>query len=131
MYGPHEEDKKDQASPITKFTKQAKENKVIKIFENSENYMRDFVCVSDICKVHEQMLTTDTSGIFNVGTGKSTSFLRIAKIIAEKYNAKLETIPMPANLSKQYQTYTCADLTKLNKHIDINWKTVKEFIDDQ
>ena len=131
VYGPHEEDKKDQASPITKFTKQAKENKVIKIFENSENYMRDFVCVSDICKVHEQMLTTDTSGIFNVGTGKSTSFLRIAKIIAEKYNAKLETIPMPANLSKQYKSYTCADLTKLNKHIDINWKTVKEFIDDQ
>ena len=69
--------------------------------------------------------------ILTICVEDTTSFLRIAKIIAEKYNAKLETIPMPTNLSKQYQTYTCADLTKLNKHIDINWKTVKEFIDYQ
>jgi len=131
VYGSDEEHKKDQASPITKFTKQAKEDKVIKIFENSENYLRDFVCVDDVCTVHEQMLKKDVSGIFNVGTGKTTSFLRIAGIIAKKYNAKIETIPMPLNLSNQYQSYTCADLTKLNKHIDINWKTVKEFVNDQ
>ena len=36
VYGEGEEHKGDQASPISKFTKQARENDIIKIFEDSE-----------------------------------------------------------------------------------------------
>ena len=129
VYGPYEDHKNDQASPIHKFTQQDKNNKVIKVFENSENYKRDFICVSDVCRVHESMLKTDTSGIFNVGTGTTTSFQDVAEIIANKYDAKIETIEMPDKLKSQYQEYTCADLTNLNKHCKINdYMTVKEYI---
>jgi len=129
VYGPHEDHKGDQASPVHKFTQQAKDNKVIKLFENSDKYVRDFVCVSDVCRVHEEMLTQDTSGIFNVGTGTTTSFKEVADVIANKWGAKVETIPMPENLKGQYQEYTCADLTNLNKHCKINdYMTVKEYI---
>jgi len=31
----------------------------------------------------------------------------------------MEYIPMPENIKKQYQTYTCADLTKLNKTLEL------------
>jgi len=43
------------------------------------------------------------------------SFLDVAKEIAEKYNARIETIPMPEVLKTSYQEYTCADMRKTNE----------------
>ena len=131
VYGAHEEHKGNQASPVTKFTQQAKETGVIKVFENSDQYKRDFVCVDDVCTVHSQMLQQDVSGIFNVGTGVPTSFQSVADSVAKKYGAKIETIPMPAELKGQYQSYTCADLTQLNKNVTIQFKTVEQYLNDQ
>jgi ADP-L-glycero-D-manno-heptose 6-epimerase len=128
VYGAHEEHKGNQASPISKFIQQAQQTGVIKLFENSEKYLRDFVCVDDVCDVHEQMLTKDVSGIFNVGTGTPTSFAEVAEIIAKKYNARIELVPMPTQLKAQYQTYTCADTTLLNTHVNIQYKTIEEYI---
>ena len=56
VYGEGEEHKGDQASPYTKFAYQAKDNGVIKLFEDSNNYLRDFVCVDDICKLLKSLL---------------------------------------------------------------------------
>ena len=89
VYGPGENEKGDQASPFTKFTKQAQEDGIIKVFQLSEHYKRDFVCVEDICKVHEKMLTVDASDIYNVGTGVAESFETVAQAIAKKYDAKI------------------------------------------
>ena len=114
VYGSHEDHKGDQASPYHKFEKQAKETGIIKIFEGSENFERDFIHVDTVCNVHKLMLEKDESGIFNVGMGETKSFLTVAQEIADKHNAKIEYIPMPENIKKQYQTYTCADVTKLN-----------------
>ena len=130
VYGNNEEHKGDQASPVTKFTKQAKDTGVIKVFENSEKFLRDFVCVDDVCNVHCQMLEKDASGIFNVGTGTATSFQSVAESVAKKYDAKIEKIPMPEALKGQYQSYTCADLTELNKNVIINYKTVEQYLND-
>ena len=131
VYGPGEEHKGDQASPLTKFEKQAKEAGSINILEGSENYLRDFVHVDDVCDAHIQMLNADTNGIYNVGTGKTESFANIANWIAKKHDATVNTIPLPNNLQGQYQNYTCADITRLNKHVNKQWKTVKEYIDEQ
>jgi len=114
VYGPYESHKENQASPYYNFDKQAKETGVIKIFEGSENFKRDFIHVDTVCKIHEAMLNKKVSGIFNVGMGETKSFLQVAEEIAKKHNAKIEYIPMPENIKYQYQTYTCADLTKLN-----------------
>ena len=118
VYGPHEDHKGDQASPYHKFEKQAKETGVIKLFEGSENFKRDFVPVETVVDVHEKFLNVKESGVWNVGTGQARSFTEVANEIAEKYNAKIEYIPMPDNISKQYQSYTCADLTKLRTTLD-------------
>jgi ADP-L-glycero-D-manno-heptose 6-epimerase len=116
VYGPHEDHKGDQASPYYKFEKQAKETGVIKLFEGSENFKRDFVPVETVVDVHEKFFNVKESGVWNIGTGKPKSFTEVANEIAEKYNAKIEYIPMPENIAKQYQAYTCADLTNLRKH---------------
>ena len=128
VYGPGEEHKGEQASPYTKFTRQAKENNVITLFEDSENYKRDFVCVEDICRVHEKMFDSTATGIFNVGTGAATSFETVATAIANKHNAGIHRIPIPDNIKSQYQKYTCADLTKLNSAIDMQWTNIEDYI---
>ncbi len=113
VFGPHE-NHKDQPSPYHAFARQAKETGVIKLFENSDRYLRDFVPVDFVTTIHQKFFNVKESGIWNVGTGKPTSFETVARSIAEQYNAKIEYIPMPAHLRDQYQEYTCADLTKLN-----------------
>jgi ADP-L-glycero-D-manno-heptose 6-epimerase len=130
VYGRNgEEHKGNMASPFTKFSKQAQENSIIKVFEKSYDYKRDFVCVEDICKVHDQMLGKDKSGIFNVGTGRAVDFETVAKTIAKKYDADIEYIPMPENLKGQYQEYTCANIEKLTNIIDIEWTKIEDYID--
>lgn len=119
VYGPHEDHKGDQASPYYKFEKQAKETGVIKIFEDSDKYLRDFVPVEKIIDVHQRFWGVSESGVWNIGTGRATSFESVARMIADKHGAKVEYIPMPDSVKKQYQTYTCADLTRLQKHFNI------------
>jgi ADP-L-glycero-D-manno-heptose 6-epimerase len=130
VYGPHEGDKGNQASPYTKFKEQAIRDKIIKVFEHSDHYKRDFICVEDICKVHEKMLGVDASDIYNVGTGNAESFETVAQTISKKYGAKIEYIPIPDNIKNQYQEYTCANLDKLNNVIDMDWKNIKDYIND-
>jgi ADP-L-glycero-D-manno-heptose 6-epimerase len=131
VYGGYgEAHKGDMASPYTKFTKQAKEDGIIKVFENSENYKRDFVCVEDLCKLHEKMFDVNTSGIFNAGTGVAKSFETVAQAIAKKHNAAIEYIPIFENLKGQYQEYTCANLDKLNSVVDMKWTDIKDYINE-
>jgi ADP-L-glycero-D-manno-heptose 6-epimerase len=114
VYGPHEDHKGDQASPYYKFTQQAKTLGVIKLFEGSDKYLRDFVPVETVVDIHKKFLTIPETGIWNIGTGKAKSFQQVAEEIASKYNARIEYIPMPDNVKQHYQTFTQADLTKLN-----------------
>lgn len=113
VYGQCEGHKGNQASPYTQFEKQAKETGVIKIFEGSGQFRRDFVPVSCITTVHKEFFKVNESGIWNIGTGEPKSFLEVAMEVAEKYNAKIKTVPFPKHLKGHYQEYTCADLTKL------------------
>lgn len=115
VYGPHE-DHKDQPSPHHKFTKQAAESGVIKLFEGSEHFKRDFVPVGTVIEIHKKFFNVKESGIWNVGTGTPQSFKSIAETIATDMNAEIEYVPMPNDLKAQYQKYTCADLTKLKKY---------------
>jgi ADP-L-glycero-D-manno-heptose 6-epimerase len=118
VYGPNEEHKGSQASPYCQFEKQAKETGVIKVFENSEKYKRDFIHVSQIITFHKLFMQKDVSGIFNLGNGSTRSFMDVAEQVARLYDAKIETIPMPENLKHSYQEYTCADMKKTWKVLE-------------
>jgi ADP-L-glycero-D-manno-heptose 6-epimerase len=119
VYGPDaEEHKGNQASPFYQFEKQAKETGVIKVFENSENYARDFIHVNDIVNYHLKFLLKKESGTFNLGTGNTLSFLEVAQRIAKKYNAKIAYIPMPDVLKSSYQKFTCANMYKTKKALN-------------
>lgn len=117
VYGPHEEHKGKQASPFQQFAEQAKNTGKIKLFEGSENYLRDFVHVDHIVNTHKKFFSVGESGLWNVGTGSTMSFLDVAKHTQSLYGGELEFIPMPDQLVGKYQAYTKSDNTKINECI--------------
>jgi ADP-L-glycero-D-manno-heptose 6-epimerase len=108
VYGTGEEHKGNQASPFCQFRRQAQQHGVIRVFEHSDQYRRDFVPVETVVDYHLRFLTAPVSGVFNIGTGTTQSFLDIAR----KYSRPIQEIPMPEHLRVGYQAYTCADMTR-------------------
>lgn len=113
VYGEHEDHKGDQASPYNKFLHQALTTGEIVLFENSDQYFRDFVSVDRVVDIHKKFLNIKESGVWNVGTGAPKSFQSIADQIVNWTDAHIRYIPMPEAMRSQYQAYTCADITKL------------------
>jgi len=131
VYGLGEAKKGDQASPISKFIKQAQGSGEISLFENSEKYKRDFVCVEDVCEIHYKMLQNSASGIFNIGTANPISFRDVADIVKANSHCTIKEIPMPKELKAQYQKFTKADNSKILDIVgEFEWKSVKEYVED-
>ena len=77
---------------------------------------RDFVWVGDVVDVLLWLLDTpDVSGLFNLGTGVARSYLDLAHAVCDAAGMprRVEFVPMPDALRGQYQSYTCADMTRL------------------
>ena len=61
-------------------------------------------------------LYQNISGIFNVGTGKASSFNSLAKeVIKYFHKGKVKYIDFPENLVNSYQPFTKANVNKLRK----------------
>lgn len=122
VYGADE--KKDDfcTSPVYRFSEQAKNDGVIKIFRGSQNTYRDFVWVGDIIDI---ITTNSKSGIFDLGCSHSISFLEVAEIVSEKFDVPVKFIPMPEIIKGKYQTYTYA-----KKEFDHEFMMVKDFVRD-
>ena len=122
VYG-SKENKGSQSSPVTTFTNQARDTGVIKVFEGSDRFWRDFVCVSDVVDI---VLNNEaSSGIYDLGTGTPISFLDVAKIIAKKEGAEIVTIPFPQHLIGKYQEYTIANMQWIDGY---DFTTIKEYL---
>jgi hypothetical protein len=95
VYGNQEDHKGDQASPISKFTKQVRETGKLKLFTGSHEFLRDFVCVNDIVNV---VLDNDKpSGIYDLGTSKPISVSRGCRISHTKrrWRNRIHSISRP------------------------------------
>lgn len=110
VYGPHEDHKDNQASPFHRFPIELKNKGYVSVFEGSENFKRDFVHVSELINIHKRFFNIHRSGLWNIGSGDPKSFYEVAKM----FTTNIKTIPIPENIKSSYQSYTCADLTRLN-----------------
>jgi len=114
VFGHNEHHKGSMASPVHKFTMQARETGKIKIFEGSANFRRDFIHIDDVVAMTLAAPNFKQSGIYNVGTGVARSFEDVANIIAKELNAEVVEIPFPSHLKGKYQAYTCSNNTKIS-----------------
>jgi len=122
VYGDHEDHKGDQASPVSKFTSQLENTGVLKLFEGSDQFKRDFICVDDIVEI---VLNNDKpSGIYDLGTSNPLSFQEVAEQVAYHYKGAIEYIPFPEHLVGKYQTYTCAK----KEWGGYKFKTINEYL---
>jgi ADP-L-glycero-D-manno-heptose 6-epimerase len=122
VYGPREAHKGEMASVAYKQDLRLREGDVVELFAGSDGYAdgehrRDFVHVADCVDVTVWFLQhRETSGIFNVGTGRAQSFNDVARaVIAHHGRGRIEYVPMPERLRGSYQSFTQADLTALRK----------------
>jgi len=106
VYGDGEQNKGDQASPVSKFTKQIQETGKLKLFEGSDKFLRDFICVNDVVDI--VLNNNQSSGIYDLGTSNPVSFQHVAECVSKKYNGEIEYISFPEHLKGKYQDYTCA-----------------------
>ncbi|MFM7519647.1 MAG: ADP-glyceromanno-heptose 6-epimerase [Planctomycetota bacterium] len=119
VYGPGESHKGRMASVAWHSFVAARQGRAPRLFAGSEGFVRDFIAVDDVARVNlwflaEAAAGRDRSGIYNVGSGAPRSFADMGTIISSLAGVPApEVIPFPDDLRGQYQTYTCADLTKL------------------
>lgn len=119
VYGPGEQHKGAMASAVWRCLEAAKRGEAPELFAGSERFFRDFIHVRDV--VHVNMFFLDAAltgqkktGIYNVGTGIARSFVDVGALVSQVSGSPAPiTIPFPAELAKQYQTYTCADIYSL------------------
>ncbi|TAJ15254.1 ADP-glyceromanno-heptose 6-epimerase [Marinilabiliaceae bacterium JC017] len=130
VFGYQENHKGSMASVPFHFFNQANENGEIKVFEGSENFLRDFIFIEDVVKVIDFFFESGKSGIYNCGTGTARSFMEMAKIFSSEFgNCQIKTIPFPEHLKGKYQAYTKADRTALNNvGYDNSFLTLEEGI---
>tara|TARA_B100000519_G_scaffold119946_1_gene103533 strand:+ start:256 stop:1197 length:942 start_codon:yes stop_codon:yes gene_type:complete len=122
VYGPNETHKGNMASAVYKFVNQSKENKIIKLFKGSHGYEdgeqeRDFIYVKDVVDIILWFsFSNPKNGIYNVGSGKTTTFNAIANHLSKIVKgAKKVYIDFPTGLLDIYQAYTKAEINKLRQ----------------
>jgi len=122
VYGPNEYHKGRMASVVFHAFNQIKKNGNVRLFAshnpNYENGMqlRDFVYVKDVVDVcYFLMRHRKNSGIYNLGTGKADSFMKLAQSTFKALNLKSEIdfIPTPEDIRDKYQYFTEANMSKL------------------
>ena len=125
VYGAHELHKERMKSTIHIFSEQILNEGNCRLFAGAGGYKdgeqkRDFVHVDDCVNVNIWFAeNTNIGGIFNVGTGKASSFNNVAEIITDWFRtekhikAERQYIEFPKDLLRRYQNFTQADLTAL------------------
>ncbi len=140
VFGPNEYHKSDMASMVYKSFNQIQNTGKVNLFKsNSLDYKdgeqkRDFIYVKDCCEIIYQFIQKPKKvGIYNIGTGKSSTWNELIKNVFNSMNLKLDInyVEMPDSLKKQYQNYTEASITKLNKAIGkFKFMTLEESVSD-
>jgi len=136
VYGPRESHKRGRGASVAfNAFEQYRNDGRVRLFAGSGGYAageqrRDFVSVADVVAVNLAFLDHPRrSGIFNVGSGRASTFNDVAvatinacrsaegrapqSLDAMLGEGSIEYVPMPAALQGKYQNFTEADISRL------------------
>jgi ADP-L-glycero-D-manno-heptose 6-epimerase len=142
VFGPNENHKGRMASMVYKMLPIAQKEGTIRLFKSSDpirfsdgDQCRDFIYVKDAVRMTCDFLDNELSGIFNIGTGETTTWNALAKAVFKALDkpAKIEYIDMPEDLVGQYQNYTCAEMSKYKQKLNTPFfcrYSVEEAVED-
>ncbi|MEQ8878968.1 MAG: ADP-glyceromanno-heptose 6-epimerase [Cyclobacteriaceae bacterium] len=122
VYGPNEYHKGRMASVVLHAFRQISETGKMKLFRSHNpdykdgEQRRDFVYVKDVVEVMYWLMNhRKNSGIYNLGSGKSRTFLDLTNAVFSALNktSDISFIDTPEDIRDKYQYFTEADMTKL------------------
>lgn len=122
VYGPNEYHKGPMISAVVSVFEKVNTGQAVALFKSMRadvphgEQKRDFVYVDDVVDVMTWMLAErPPSGIYNVGSGVATSYLRLASAVGAALARKPDVsfVDMPADLAPRYQYLTQASLDRL------------------
>ena len=124
VFGPNEYHKADMRSFCIKAFEQITSTGKVRLFKSYKpeyadgEQKRDFIYVKDA--VDMTLFFYDNpqlSGLFNIGSGKARTWNDLVKAVFAAMGKKpnIEYIEMPESIRNQYQYFTEADITKLQK----------------
>lgn len=121
VYGPREDHKGDMRSLVRKLVPRISAGERVELFQSHRpdfpdgGQRRDFIHVDDAVAVILRALAAPAlSGLFNVGTGSARTFADLARacFTALGQEPRIDFVPMPEPLRRQYQYHTQADVAK-------------------
>lgn len=138
VYGPNEYHKGRMASMVLHMYHQICKDGKVRLFKSNTakfgdgDQQRDFIYVKDVAKITCDFLFNDITGIYNVGLGVPRSWNELARAIfaAMKKPPVIEYIPMPEDLVKNYQNYTCAEMVKLESKMKLPKTSLEDGVKD-
>jgi len=129
VYGPNENHKGRMASMVYKMLPIVQKEGCIRLFKSSDlknfgdgEQCRDFLYAKDAARITCDFLENDLSGIFNIGSGQTSTWNALARAVFKAVGkpALIDYIDMPQDLIGQYQNYTCADMRKYKEKMNMN-----------
>ncbi len=114
VYGAREYFKNTTASMVLQFGHQILSGKTPRLFEGSDQILRDFIYIEDVIQANVKAMVSGLSGVYNVGTGEARSFQDIPDTLQKLYGTNLVNSYIK-NPYKAYQTFTQADISTTQK----------------
>ena len=117
VYGGREFLKGKTASMVIQLAHQILDGKPPRLFEGSNNILRDFIYIEDVIQANIKACKPKINGVFNIGTGKPRSFQEIADILQKELNTDLGTEYFP-NPHIGYQIHTQANISSSEENLE-------------
>lgn len=140
VFGPNEYHKGSMSSMVFKAVSQIQSSGKVSLFKSVDpayedgGQMRDFVYVKDVCKVMMTLLERpDVNGIMNLGTGVARTWndLMTAVFTAMGREPNIVYTDMPEDLAKQYQNFTLADMSTMQRSLpDVQFGSLESTVAD-
>lgn len=121
VYGPGEGHKGKSASVVYQMAKAAEAGRPVRLFKSGEQ-RRDWVHVMDVVRAIRAALNGTATGVFNVGSGRSWSFLEVLDTLAEVLDRPVP-VEWVENPFPNYQSFTEQDVTRIGEAF--GWRPVK------
>ena len=121
VYGPHEESKKTYANLISQFLWALQKDEPPEVYGDGEQ-TRDFTYVEDIVEANILAMNSNVDfGIYNIGTGDTTTINQMINLLKQKTGKHIETKYIE-NPIKNYVYITQADISKAERELKFKAK---------
>lgn len=126
VFGPNEGHKGWMASAVSRMVPKILKGEKIALFKSSDpkkfadgEQKRDFIYVKDLVRILRVFLQGDATGLYNLGSGKASSWNQLAQAVCKALgkDPEIEYVEMPGELVGKYQNYSRAEVGKARKVI--------------